>query len=274
MAWVRWSWMLVACPRNARAAPNASGCMTRSRHAAERAMSDPVRRVSWPLKSSGPVGVASRKGRSSASIAVQQHRVGDALDDDGAVAADGGRHFVGAGVGAQAGDGHAPSWTTAAGTGNSCRRSRQGRLEARGGLGRLGPLITRPSSASLRSVSRTSSPMTDAWSGYVSPSASTICVDRGRSVAQLPHRPCAGVEEDQQLADVVVDRRVLVQLDRGGALPAHRHRPRFRPLSLHVRSSPTTPDAHRSPDAPALYPGATSPSTSRTPRRGRTTSRV
>ncbi len=60
MAWVRCSWMLVACPRNVRAAPSASGCMTSSRQPGERAMSEPVRRVRSPLKSSGPVGVASR----------------------------------------------------------------------------------------------------------------------------------------------------------------------------------------------------------------------
>ena len=34
--------------------------MTSSRQAGERAMSDPVRLVRFPLKSSGPVGVASR----------------------------------------------------------------------------------------------------------------------------------------------------------------------------------------------------------------------
>ncbi len=60
MAWVRCSWMFVAWPRKVRAVPSASGCMTSSRQAGDRAMSEPVRRVRLPLKSSGPVGVASR----------------------------------------------------------------------------------------------------------------------------------------------------------------------------------------------------------------------
>ena len=64
---VRCSWKLVACcEQRRRRRPSTSGCMTSSRQVAERATRPPVRRVRRPAKSSGPNGVASSYGSSSA----------------------------------------------------------------------------------------------------------------------------------------------------------------------------------------------------------------
>src|SRR5277367_2280360 len=62
---VRWSWKLVAWPSILAVAPSTTGCVTSSRDFGERAISPPVLRVRRPLKSSGPSGVFSAKGRSS-----------------------------------------------------------------------------------------------------------------------------------------------------------------------------------------------------------------
>ena len=71
-------------------------------------MSDPVRLVRFPLKSSGPVGVASKWGRSSSSMRSSSAAVGHAVHHDRPVAADGGGHLLGRCGGGQMGDGHEP----------------------------------------------------------------------------------------------------------------------------------------------------------------------
>ena len=96
MAWVRCSWMFVAWPRKVRAVPSASGCMTSSRHAGDRAMSEPVRRVRLPLKLVGPGRRRVEVGTQLGLDAVEQRRRRHPVDDDRAVPPDGRRHLVGA----------------------------------------------------------------------------------------------------------------------------------------------------------------------------------
>ena len=90
-------------------------------------MREPVRRVRLPLKSSGPVGVASRKGRNSAST--RSSNTGSATlstitapsRTTAAATSSGPASLLRRVIGTPS------SWTTAAGTGNSCRLFQEGR---------------------------------------------------------------------------------------------------------------------------------------------------
>jgi hypothetical protein len=87
MACVRWSWKFVAWAKTSAVVSRASGCMTSSRLAAERAMSAPVRRVNRPLKSSGPVGVSASRELVMQLLFDPIHEFGrgQTVDDDGAL---------------------------------------------------------------------------------------------------------------------------------------------------------------------------------------------
>ena len=95
MAWVRCSWMFVACDRSARAVPTASGWVTSSRHEGDRATSAPVRLVSRPLKLSGPCGRGLEEGPQFLVDAIEEGDRRQAVDHGRAVVPDDRRHVLG-----------------------------------------------------------------------------------------------------------------------------------------------------------------------------------